>query len=248
VQTTELEYYASSGARRADLIVHVIGLVFALLGGIILLRLSLTSGARQFLAVAVYVSGLISMMCFSLAYNLNSSRYRNIFRRLDHIGIFVMIAGTYTPLTTVVLTGKWAWGMTIAVWGLAGLGICGKSLSLALPDHVWTALYLGLGWIVLIAERPIAQRIPPAALSLLAAGGLVYTVGAFFYVTERSRYWRSIWHGHVVVAAGIHWVAIFLALFWPHLGQLPVLDAAAVARIQIVTESMNIRPAVLGPR
>jgi len=248
VQTTELNYYASSGARRADLIVHVIGLVFALLGGIILLRLSLASHARQIFAVAVYVSGLISMMCFSLAYNLNSGRYRDLFRRLDHIGIFVMIAGTYTPLTTVILTGRWAWGMTIAVWGLAGLGICGKSLGLALPDHVWTALYLGLGWIVLIAVRPIAQHIPFEALSLLAAGGLVYTVGAFFYVTERSRYWRSIWHGHVVVAAGIHWVAIFLALFWPRFGQLPVLDAAALARVQPVTGSMNIRPAVVGQR
>ncbi len=210
-----LRHYPSLAARRADMSVHIIGLMLSTLGGIVMLALSRKGHGILVYPVAIYNCGLVLMITFSLAYNLSFGVHRPLLRRLDHIGIFVMIAGTYTPLTTIILSGGWAWGMTAAVWGLAGLGIYGKATGLNLPDRVWTGLYLALGWLVIVAIGPIAQHVSAAAVVLLALGGLIYTVGAIFYVVEVPDFWRSIWHGHVVIAAGVHWVAILIALFCP---------------------------------
>ena len=208
-------HYPTSGARRADLVVHVIGLLLAALGGAVMLKILVGSEVERIVAVAIYAIGLIAMLSFSLAYNLGVERYRPFLRRLDHIGIFLMIAGTYTPFTTLVLSGDWAWGMTIAVWTIAGAGIVGKATKLRLPDSVWTGIYLALGWLMLLAIRPISGHISSAAIILLVVGGMVYTTGAVFYVTEISPFWRSIWHSHVLVAACAHWAAIFNCVVLP---------------------------------
>ncbi len=202
-------HYPTPAARMADLVIHLIGLVTALFGGGVLLGLALGLGRlSQAGAVGVYAGGLLLMLAFSTAYNFAAERTRPLFRRFDHAGIFLMIAGSYTPFTTHVLTGVWAWGMTIAVWSIALLGALGKLFLPGMGRRVWIGLYLALGWIVLVALKPIVEGLSWVTLMLLALGGVVYTTGVLFYVNKRLKYYRAIWHGHVVAAAGVHWVAI----------------------------------------
>ena len=208
-------HYPTAAARRADLVIHIVGLSLAVLGGMVLLALTLRVEPGHVAAIAVYAAGLVLMLSFSLAYNFSGDRHRPLFRRLDHVGIFLMIAGSYTPFTTHVLTGAWAWGMTIGVWSIAGLGILGKLIVPHLHEGIWIALYLGLGWLVVIAIGPIMEHLSWPATVLLVVGGLVYTMGVVFYATERFPFWRSIWHGHVVAAACVHWVAILIGTVLP---------------------------------
>jgi hemolysin III len=206
-------HYPSPAAKMADLIVHLVGLVFALFGGGMLLGLSVGMGRfSETAALAVYAAGLLIMLAFSTAYNFASDRLRPLFRRLDHAGIFLMIAGSYTPFTTHNLSGAWAWGMTAAVWVIAGLGALAKLFLPGLGKGLWIGVYLALSWLVLIAIKPMIDGLPWIALALLLLGGGLYTLGVTFYVNKRLKFTRAIWHGHVVAAAGAHWAAILVGV------------------------------------
>lgn len=210
-----LPHYPTVAAKKADFVVHIVGLVLAVLGGAVLLSFTLKGEASKIAAVSVYAGGLVLMLSFSLAYNFAGERRRPFLRRLDHAGIFLMIAGSYTPFTTHVLTGVWAWGMTIAVWTIAGFGIVGKILLPHLREGIWIAFYLMMGWIVVIALRPISAALAAPALVLLVVGGLLYTLGIVFHVKEHLTFSRSIWHGHVLAGACVHWVAILIGTVLP---------------------------------
>ena len=162
--------------------------------------------------VAIYAAGLLAMLAFSTAYNFAKPAWRPKLRRLDHAGIFLMIAGSYTPFTTQLLEGAWSVGMTAAVWTIAGLGVLGKLFLGHLDRKVWVVFYLALGWIVVIALRPLASSITWGALVLLAVGGVLYSTGVAFYVNKRLKFARAIWHGHVVAAASAHWAAVLLGV------------------------------------
>jgi len=204
------EHYAHRGEKLADGLVHGLGLAAAGAGGVILIALSLLSGggARLAAATGLYAVCLIAMLACSAVYNLTKpTRARPFLRRLDEAAIFIMIAGSYTPFTTQRLTGAWAIGMTALVWALAIGGAVGKLFLGRLPDWVWTLVYVGFGWVALIALRPLIQGVPVIALAPLAAGGLIYTTGALIY-HSRLPYRRAIWHGFVVTAAAAHYAAI----------------------------------------
>jgi hemolysin III len=206
-------HYPTPAAKCADLVVHITGLVFALFGGGVLLGISVGMGKlSQVAAIAIYTVALMAMLGFSTAYNFGKAPHRPWLRRLDHAGIFLMIAGSYTPFTTHNLTGAWAWGMTTAVWTIAGLGVLGKLLLPGLSRRWWIGMYLALGWLVLVALKPMIHGLSWVALLLLAIGGLVYSTGVIFYVNKRLRFSRAIWHGHVVAAAGVHWAAILIGV------------------------------------
>jgi hemolysin III len=207
------DHYPSLWARRADLIVHVAGLTLALFGGGLALGLAVSHGMiGKVAAVCVYALGLIAMLAFSTAYNFAKPSWQPFLRRLDHAGIFLMIAASYTPFTTQALTGAWATWMTVAVWTLAGLGIAGKMLLPGLGKAIWVGLYLALGWMVVIAIKPMIDGVPLAAMWLLVAGGIVYSVGTLFYAAKGLKFRRAIWHGHVVAAAGLHYAAILVGV------------------------------------
>jgi hemolysin III len=207
------DHYPSLWARRADLIVHVAGLTLALFGGGLALGLAVSNGIiGKVAAVCVYALGLIAMLAFSTAYNFAKPSWQPFLRRLDHAGIFLMIAASYTPFTTQALTGAWATWMTVAVWTLAGLGIAGKMLLPGLGKAIWVGLYLALGWMVVIAIKPMIDGVPVAAMWLLVAGGIVYSVGTLFYAAKGLKFSRAIWHGHVVAAAGLHYAAILVGV------------------------------------
>jgi hemolysin III len=152
---------------------------------------------------------LIAMLAFSAVYNLSGiSPMRPFLRRLDEAGIFLMIAGSYTPFTTQALEGAWALGMTSLVWSLAGAGIIGKLAFPQVSERVWTVLYIAFGWIALIAAEPLSRSLPVAALGLLIAGGLVYTTGCFVFLNASLPFRRAVWHGFVCLGAALHFGAV----------------------------------------
>jgi hemolysin III len=206
-------HYPTPGAKVADLIVHLAGLACALLGGGILLGLAFGLGSLgQVAAVSVYTIGLILMLSLSTAYNFAKVRWQPLLRRFDHAGIFVMIAASYTPFTTQNLHGWWAIGMTTAVWVVATIGVLAKLLLPGLDKRFWVGLYLAMGWLVLVAIKPMIDGLSWVALLLLAIGGLVYSTGTIFYLRRQLKFRRAIWHGHVIGGAGLHYAAVLVGV------------------------------------
>jgi hemolysin III len=208
-------HYPTRGARTADLVVHVVGLSLAAVGGAVLLALTALFDGRspgKIVGVAVYAAGVLLMLALSTAYNFTSARRRPFWRRLDRAGIFVMIAGSYTPFTTQVLTGPWAVGMTAAVWAIAAAGALGQVFFPRLDRRIWAVAYLALGWLVVVALKPVVENTAWIALVLLALGGVIYSVGVIFHLNRRLTFARAIWHGHVVAAACAHWAAVLLGV------------------------------------
>jgi hemolysin III len=193
----------------ADGVVHALGLAFGVAGAVTLVVLSVLDGHPVLLTpLFVYAAGLVAMLGCSAAYNLRrSSPRRDLLRRLDHAAIFAMIAGTYTPFTTL-LSGAWSAVLTASIWSVAAIGM---AMKLCRPRHierVSIALYLALGWIGLVAVGPFLASLDTATLVLLAGGGLLYTVGVAFHVWKTLPYHNAIWHGFVLAGAIVHYVAV----------------------------------------
>ncbi len=183
--------------------------VFALAVGAALGLAIWKGGLGMASAVAVYAVCVMTMIGCSMAYNLAEDHKRkSLLRRFDHAAIFLMIAGTYTPFTTIRFDGAWAISMTTIVWALALIGALGKFFLPSIGKRVWIAFYVLLGWLVLAALPPMIEDVPRAGLILLAAGGALYTLGIPFYTWESLPFRRAIWHGFVMAAAALHYVAV----------------------------------------
>jgi hemolysin III len=207
-------HYPSSQARSADLFVHLLGLGLAILGGAVLLWLGIQDPhPGRLTVIAIYSLGAVAMFGFSTAYNFARTEWKPFLRRLDHVGIFLMIAATYTPFTAYLLSGTWAWSLTALLWALAGLGIAGKIFLPPISQKIWVPIYLGLAWIGGIAAIPLSGVTSGVVLWLLALGGVFYSAGVLFYINKRLQFARAIWHGHVVAAAATHWTAVLFGLF-----------------------------------
>lgn len=205
-------HYPTPAAKCADLVVHVMGLTLALVGGIVLLTLAVMKGSiSQVVGVSIYAAGVVAMLAFSTAYNFAKPQYRPVLRRLDHAGIFLMIAGSYTPFT-LNLPGAWGVWMTAAVWSIATLGALGKLFLVGIDRKFWVVVYLVLGWLVVVALKPMIDTLAWYAMALLVTGGALYSTGVIFYVNKRLKFSRAIWHGHVVAAAAAHWCAVLLGV------------------------------------
>ncbi|MGE0151563.1 MAG: hemolysin III family protein [Reyranellaceae bacterium] len=198
----------------ADAVVHVVGLVAGLAAAAVLLTLGILQGdGFDIAALLVYALGLLAMLAFSAAYNLaRRSRRRALLRRFDHAAIFAMIAGTYTPFTTLRLEGGWSIGLTAAVWGVALTGMVLKLWKPHLVERLSVPLYLALGWIIVVAVNPLLGALDASTLILLGIGGLLYTAGVIFHVWERLPYQNAAWHGFVLAAAMVHYAAVVDAI------------------------------------
>jgi hemolysin III len=165
--------------------------------------------ALSVIPLGVYGAGLVAMFACSAGYHLiRKARAKEIFRRLDHAAIFVMIAGTYTPFALLNMGGAWGIGLLSAVWAIALIGVV---MKLALPrifERLSVPLYLAQGWAVLVAIKPLVAAVPTLALVLIGVGGVLYTIGVLFHLWDRLPYHNAIWHGFVLVAAGVHYAAI----------------------------------------
>ncbi|WCE02733.1 hemolysin III family protein [Pseudoxanthomonas sp. JBR18] len=204
-------HYKTAAARRADLIVHVAGLALAIAGGALMVWRALANEALL-LATCVYALGLLVMFACSAAYNFAAPARQPVLRKLDHAGIFVMIAGSYTPFLVLALSGAWVWTMIAVVWGVALFGVFAKLCLPGLGKGFWVAIYLLLGWVGIVAIKPMIAGLPAPVLWLIAAGGLIYTIGVGFYVRKAMVYNRALWHAHVLGGALAHWIAIWLCL------------------------------------
>jgi hemolysin III len=195
----------------ADGVMHVIGLAAAIAGATALLVwAALAVPPERIWPLVPYAVGLVATFALSAAYNLTlHHRIRAVLRRFDHAAIYLMIAGTYTPMAIIGLGGGRGIALAIAAWSLAIFGI---TLKLAF-FHRWPrlgfVLYLAQGWIGVIAAWPLMQTLPLAALVLLLVGGLTYTLGTIFYAA-RWRFSTAIWHGHVLAAAAAHYAAVVI--------------------------------------
>ncbi len=206
-------HYPTLNAKIADLVVHVVGLTLAITGGGLMLGLAIAKGGGSLItSVCIYAVGMITMLSASTAYNFAPAHKRPFRSKYDYAGIFLMIGASYTPFTVVSLTGAWSWTMTSVVWGIVGVCVIARMLEIQLTKHIWTGMYVALGWIVVIALVPMMGAVHWLPLLLLFLGGLVYTFGVVFFINERLTYSTAIWHAHVVAAAGLHWTAILLGV------------------------------------
>lgn len=167
----------------------------------------------QIIGRAIFGTTLILLYAASTVYHAlpPSRKAKQVFRLLDHSAIYLLIAGTYTPFALGALRGAWGWSLLGAVWGLAIIGICAKAtIGMRFP-HVSTAVYLVMGWLAIIAVRPLVAHVGVAGLAWLLAGGIAYTSGVIFFAyDERIRYGHFVWHLFVATGSACHFVAVLL--------------------------------------
>ncbi len=155
------------------------------------------------------VTMLLLYLASSIYHALPAGRAKRVFLRLDHCAIFLLIAGTYTPFTLGALHGAWGWALFGTVWGLALTGIVLKAVFGARYQALSTALYLAMGWLVVVAAQPMLRAVPTAGLLWLLAGGLAYTAGVGFFLADgRVRYAHFVWHLFVVAGSFFHFLAV----------------------------------------
>ena len=195
---------------------HGIALVGCLVATPILLSSAVRPGdAWNVVGAAIFAGAMIFMYLSSALYHvLPANRAKRVLRVLDHLAIFVLIAGTYTPFTLGVLRGAWGWTLFGVVWALAVLGMTLKMVGALRRPVISTGLYLAMGWLIVVAIRPIWLKVPLPGILLLLAGGIAYTGGVAFYAAERVRYSHFVWHLLVVLGTTCH----FFAVLWYAVG------------------------------
>jgi len=197
------------GEEIANSVTHGVGLVAAIVGLVVLVTFAAMRGtAWHVVGCTIYGSTLVLLYAASTLYHsIPNPRAKRLLRVLDHSAIFLLIAGTYTPFTLVNLRGPWGWSLFGVVWGLALLGIFLQTGKRRHPVLA-VALYMVMGWTVVVAARPLLHSIAPGGLLLLVAGGLAYTMGIAFYAWKRLPYGHSVWHGFVLLGSALHFFAI----------------------------------------
>ncbi|HEX7019575.1 MAG TPA: hemolysin III family protein [Gemmatimonadaceae bacterium] len=189
---------------------HGVGAFASLTGGTALITMAaMFGGSRQVVGASVFSATLVLLYVASTLYHaIPHAAIKARLEVLDHCAIYLLIAGTYTPFTLVSLRGAWGWTLFGLVWGLAALGVIFKLFFTGRFKFVSTVLYVALGWMVLIAWRPMVQAVSPATLRWLLAGGVMYTVGTVFYMNRKIRYSHGIWHLFVLSGSVLHFVAV----------------------------------------
>ena len=194
----------------AHAITHGVGLLLSVVALVVLVvSASLRGDAWRIVSAIIYGTTLVLLYAASTCYHASwSPRAKAFFQTLDHAAIYFLIAGTYTPFTLVNLRGGWGWSLFGVVWGLALFGVL---LEAAAPQRVRILsliLYLGLGWLVAIAVKPLLLSVAAGGIILLLLGGLAYSGGVVFYVWRRLPYHQAIWHLFVVAGSIFHFFAV----------------------------------------
>lgn len=203
------EYAQSFGEELANAISHGIGLAAILCATPFLFAAALRHGAAGSIIGAASFTGSAALLYLSSTlYHFAPPRRKGFFRMLDHIAIFFLIAGTYTPFALGPLKGPFGWTLFVLVWLLAFTGVLFKVFARFRFPYVSTAMYIGMGWLAVFIIRPLASHLPLGGLMWLVAGGLAYTGGVLFYHWERLRYSHFIWHLFVLAGTACHFMAI----------------------------------------
>lgn len=206
---TSLNRY-SLGEEIANSITHGCGIVLAIAALCVLtVYASHYGNAWHIVSVSVYGTTLILLYTASTLYHSVQNRgIKSIFRILDHSAIYLLIAGTYTPFTLVNLRGPWGWWLFGVIWGIAVLGIVLQILPLRRWKAITLGLYVGMGWAIIVAVKPLLLTVATGGLVLLFSGGLAYTAGILFYTREKLKFHHAIWHIFVLTGSILHFFAI----------------------------------------
>ena len=199
----------SRGEELANSVSHGVGFLAAVAVLPVLAVNALQHGAAALVGALVFgVSAALLYLTSTLYHALTPVRAKQIFQVLDHGAIYVLIAGTYTPFMLGVLRGPWGWSLLGAIWILAVFGIVLKARGGIRYPRFSTALYLAMGWLVVVAAKPLWESVPAPGLAWLAAGGLAYTAGVGFYAASRLPYRHFVWHLFVLAGTACHAVAV----------------------------------------
>ena len=199
------------GEELANSLSHGLGLLLAIAGlPILVVHAEHRDSVSAVVGAAIFGSSAILLYLASTLYHaIPQQRIKDIFRLLDHAAIFLLIAGTYTPITLGVLHGGWGWTLFGLIWGLALAGLIFKALVGVRFPRLSTLLYVAMGWVVVIAIRPLWLHMAAGGLLWLAAGGLAYSLGVVFFVLdEKVRYSHFIWHLFVLAGTACHFFAV----------------------------------------
>ncbi len=194
---------------------HGIGAVFAVVGLVIMLVITASSGdAWKVVSASIYGSTLIFMFLSSTIYHaVQADGLRKVMRQVDHLAILYIIAGSYTPLTLVTLKGPWGWSLFGVVWGLTLIGTVLQLTEARKIKALMVSLYLLMGWAAVIAARPLVINLSAEGIALILAGGLAYTGGVYFYVNKSIPFNHAIWHLFVLAGAALQFFAILLYVY-----------------------------------
>ena len=203
------ERVQSLGEEIANSITHGMGAALSLVALPFLVMAGLPHGAGVVTGNIVFGASLFLLYISSTIYHsLARNRAKRVFRIIDHSAIYVLIAGTYTPFMLGVLRGPWGWSLLAVVWGLAALGVGLTSAVGVKYPKMSVVVYILMGWLIVVAVKPLITHLPPAGLAWLAAGGLAYTGGTAFYGWKRLRYQHTVWHLFVLTGSICHFVAV----------------------------------------
>lgn len=198
----------------ANSITHGFGILFSVVGISLLVTFSVLNGSFvHVFSCSIYGASILLLYTFSTLYHaIQTPSIKRALRIFDHISIYFLIAGTYTPFLLISLGGLQGWIYFGVVWGLTLVGIVFKVFYTHRFARLSLILYLSMGWIALLFIRPLIQRLDPAELILIAAGGISYTFGIIFYTNKTMRYAHTIWHIFVLAGTIIHFLAIMLVI------------------------------------
>jgi hemolysin III len=190
------------------MITHAIGTAFAVAALVAMILIAEGEPYRT-ISASVFGATLILLYLSSTIYHATScERRKPVLQALDHACIYLLIAGSYTPLTLVALRGPWGWTLFGIVWTMALGGVLLKTLCRGKRDTWWsTALYIVMGWLAVIAWGPMIRALPPAGVAWMVAGGLCYTLGVIFFAWRRLRFNHAIWHLFVLAGSACHVIA-----------------------------------------
>ncbi len=193
---------------RFNSITHLVGAALALAGLVVLVVFAALQGDTwKIVSFSIYGTSLFLLYTLSTLYHSLRGRAKQIFMKLDHVAIYLLIAGTYTPLTLVTLRGAWGWSLFGIVWGLAIIGIVVDTLHRHGSRNIQMAIYLLMGWLVVVALYPLIKVMPMGGIALLVSGGLFYTGGIVFYALDgRLKHAHGIWHLCVLAGSISHYL------------------------------------------
>ncbi|HZY34948.1 MAG TPA: hemolysin III family protein [Rhodanobacter sp.] len=196
----------------ASSVIHGVGIVLSIAGLATLVAFAALHGnALTVVACAVFGASLVLLYTASTLYHsVSVVAAKPALRALDHIAIYVLIAGTYTPFTLIALPGMWGWSLFAAVWTLALLGSALELGLLGRYRKLAVLLYVGMGWIGMIAFKPLSEHLQSGGTALLLAGGLAYTLGVPFYLWRGLPYHHALWHVFVLAGSVLHFLAVLL--------------------------------------
>jgi hemolysin III len=207
-------YLYSTGEEIANSITHGLGVLIGCAAlALLVVFASIYGDAWQIVSFSIFGSTMILLYLASTLYHsVRSPRLKKLFKTLDHSAIYLLIAGTYTPLMIGSIRGGMGWTLFGIVWGLAAFGIVMKFLQIQKFRKVSTLVYVLMGWMCLMAARQLLENVPPVSLVFLVTGGLVYTFGVIFYTCKKIPFNHAIWHLFVLGGSVLHFFAILFSI------------------------------------